>query len=78
MHRGELGGTVQYGLVKHEAIDLGQHAVDLQEDGHAGDVVDGVVVLAPFLSGCLDDGIACLLGTVLEVEWPDDPGDILI
>ena len=68
----EFGRAVYHRLVEHHVGLLRNLVVHLEENGHASDIVNVCVVLAPFLSCRTDDGVAGLLGAVPTIEWPYD------
>lgn len=70
-----LLGTTKLMAGLTELWDL---AVNLQEYGDAGDVVDDCVVLSPLLGSCADDCVASLLGAVDLVERPHYLTDLLV
>ena len=59
-------------------IVLGDFAVYFQEDGNACDIINCVIVVSPFVSGCSYNCIACLLRAVLKEVRPHDLTDLFI
>ena len=68
----EFCGAVDQRFLVYRGLYFWDLVIDLQEDGHASNVIDDCVVLSPFGGSCAHDGVACLLRAVLEIEGPDD------
>lgn len=59
-------------------VELWNLAVNLEEDGNTGDVVDYRIVLSPLFGSGSNYGVACLLRAVVFEEGPDNLADLFV